>query len=191
MSVAFAEEHAYPEPEWAESLLGAHRKNRAAVGPVVLNANACSIAGWANFYLHFSHWVEPKEEGAIDQVPWHNSSYQRDLLLKYGSRLPSMLMVEGILYQDLWSKGYEVYLEPRAKTHHVNISLMSSFVEHAFLGGRLFAASPIPIIPKSCRSAIPRRPSLVQALRASDAGGHIVRRDHAVSIGVERVEHRV
>jgi hypothetical protein len=51
-----------------------------------------------------------------------------------------MLIVEGLLLDDLRAKGHTLHLEPMAKTNHVNISLLWSWVRHAFWGGRLFGA---------------------------------------------------
>jgi hypothetical protein len=51
-----------------------------------------------------------------------------------------MLLAEGILLDDLRAKGHELHLEATATTNHVNISILSSFIRHAFWGGRLFAA---------------------------------------------------
>ena len=79
----------------------------------------------------------------MERLPWHNSSYRRDLLVPYGSELPVMLDIEGILHADLRRKGYALYLEPKARTHHLNISLVSSFIKEQFYGGRLFAASQV------------------------------------------------
>jgi len=36
-----------------------------------------------------------------------------------------MLIVEGILLDDLRAKGHTLQLEPSAQTHHVNISILS------------------------------------------------------------------
>jgi hypothetical protein len=51
------------------------------------------------------------------------------------------LETEGILHSDLQARGYRFYLEPSAKTDHVNVSLLSSYISAEFHGGRLFGAS--------------------------------------------------
>lgn len=48
--VAFVEDHSYPDPDWAERLIEAHRKLWAAVGPVMMvNANPATMISWPIF----------------------------------------------------------------------------------------------------------------------------------------------
>jgi hypothetical protein len=138
--VAFAEDHCYPDPEWAEYLIEAHQRSCAAVGPAMRNANPRTLTSWVNYLMSFSRWTEPVASGSTDGLPWHNTSYKRELLLAYGDELSSLLCVEGFLQQNLAAQGYRLDLAPRAKVSHVNISRPSCTFEHAFLGGRLFGA---------------------------------------------------
>lgn len=138
--VAFAEDHCYPEPGWAEALIATHRRGYAAVGPLMRNANPATSLSWAGLFLHYGCCIQPVHSGHCTNLPWHNTSYKRRLLLEYGSELSSMLIVEGILFDDLRAKGNTLHLEPAAQTNHVNISIFSSWVRHAFWGGRLFGA---------------------------------------------------
>jgi hypothetical protein len=141
--VVLAEDHSFPEAGWAEALMEAHQGPWAAVGPAVLNGNPGSALSWANFFCCFGQWAEGAAEGVAAQVPWHNSSYKRDLLLAYGEDLPWMLAVEGLLQEDLQAKGHEVYLEPAARTQHLNFSRLPPMIGHSFCGGRLFAATRV------------------------------------------------
>ena len=138
--VAFAEDHCYPEREWAAALINAHQSNWAAVGPVLRNANPRTMTSWAGFILYFGTFAEPAAAQVTEHLPWHNSSYKRELLLHYGDDLASLLVVEGMLLDDLRAKGHELYFEPAAKTAHVNISLPSSWLKQSFWGGRLYGA---------------------------------------------------
>ncbi|MBW4495136.1 MAG: glycosyltransferase [Oscillatoria princeps RMCB-10] len=140
--VAFAETHAFPNPEWAEALIEAHKQPRAAVGPAMVNGNPDSAISWASFLIAYSRWMEPVEAGTIEDLPGHNSCYKREILLeKYGDKLDTLLETESILHWDLRSSGYELYLEPRAKTQHLNPTLPASFLGELFYYGRLFAAA--------------------------------------------------
>lgn len=138
--VAFAEDHCFPEPDWAEALIATHSNGYAAVGPLIRNANPATSLSWAGLFLHYGCCLVPALSRQCTNLPWHNTSYKRDLLLCYGAELASMLIVEGILFDDLRAKGHTLYLEPAARTNHVNISKLSSWVRHAFWGGRLFGA---------------------------------------------------
>jgi glycosyltransferase involved in cell wall biosynthesis len=138
--VAFAEDHCYPDPDWAKALITAHVKGFASVGPAMGNANPNTMISWAGMFMHFGPYFEPTIVGLTDQLPWHNVSYKRRLLMDYGDKLASIMVIEGLLLDDLRAKGHQIYLEPAAKTNHVNISSLPSWVRHAFWGGRLYAA---------------------------------------------------
>jgi len=137
--VAFVEEHSYPDPEWAEALIKAHRQPWAAVGPVMRNANPEKLTSWADFFISYGRWVDPTPAGPIDHLPGHNSSYKRQILLDYGAMLEGMLEAESVLHWDLGAKHYQLYLEPAAKTSHLNFERLSSWVSAQFHSGRLFA----------------------------------------------------
>jgi hypothetical protein len=139
--VTYAEEHAYPAPGWAEALIKAHRQSWAAIGVAIANANPGSMISWASLFTDFGPWVEPAEAGEISHLPWHHAAYKRAVLVEYGPKLEAMLETEGILHRDLQAKGYRFYLEPAAKTNHVNISLLSSYVGAEFHGARILAAN--------------------------------------------------
>jgi glycosyltransferase involved in cell wall biosynthesis len=139
--VVFAEDHSFPEPGWAEALIQAHKGPWAAVGPVICNANPDAITSWAQFFMTYGRWTEPALAGEIDDLPGHNSSYKRAILLDYGSELETKLLRETLLHWDLRARGYRLYLEPSARTHHVNVSRLSSMILDLFHGGRLFGAA--------------------------------------------------
>lgn len=138
--VAFAEDHCFPDPGWAEALIDAHKQGYAAVGPLMRNANPATSLSWAGLFLYYGCCMRPLLSESCVNLPWHNTSYKCHLLLAYGSDLTAMLLVEGFLFDDLRAKGHTLYLQPSAHTYHVNISILSSWIFHAFWGGRLFGA---------------------------------------------------
>jgi Glycosyl transferase family 2 len=140
--VSIAEEHAYPAPGWAEALIKAHRDHSwAAISGTLANANPGNMINWASFFTDFGPWVEPAEAGEISHLAWHHAAYKRGLLLEYGSQLEAMLETESILHRDLQNRGYRFYLEPAAKTKHVSISQLSSYIAAEFHAARMCAAS--------------------------------------------------
>lgn len=139
--VGFAEDHSYPDQGWAEALIAAHRGPWAAVGPAVGNANPQSTLSWTNLAIEYGPWLDPVPAGPVNHLPGHNSSYKRDRLLAYGSQLEAMLEAETVLHWDLRAKGHRLYLEPAAKTFHLNFSSLGASLRLRFLGGRLFASS--------------------------------------------------
>jgi len=139
--VAFVEDHSFPASGWAEALIKAHRQPWAAVGPVMANANPNSLISWANLIIEYAEWLEPRPAGVFDHLPGHNGSYKRTILLDYGPDLEAVMEAESVLHWDLRAKGYQLYLEPAAKTYHQNFSGAFSWIPLRFHGGRLFAAS--------------------------------------------------
>ena len=139
--VAYAEEHSYPAPRWAEALVRRHGEGWAAVGAAVANANPASMISWAHLYAAFGQWVEPVEGGTTNNLAWHHTSYKRALLMEYDPALEAMLETEGILHRDLRRKGHRLYVEPHALSQHVNVSLLSSYLGAEFHSGRLFGAA--------------------------------------------------
>jgi hypothetical protein len=138
--IAFAEDHSYPDSGWAAALIEAHKAGWSAVGPAMGNANPDCALSWAGLFLSFGPWVEPVAAGPVTGLPWHNTSYPRDLLLGYGERLVSMLTVESLLQADMLARGYSLYLNPAARTQHLNMTRPSSFLAEQFHGARAYAA---------------------------------------------------
>lgn len=141
--IVLTEDHSLPEPEWAESLMKAHGGDWAVVGPAVKNGNPDSLLSWANFLIEYNEWLDPAPKGIKHHLPGHNSSYKRDALLRYGSDLENRLEAESLLHWDLRSRGYRLYLEPSARTRHLNFSRWGPSVSLRFAAGRLFAGMRI------------------------------------------------
>ena len=140
--VAFAEDHCFPGPGWAEALVEAHRGPWGGVGATLTNANPSSLS-WADLFLNFGPCVMRKSGGASHFIPWHNSSYPRTALVEYGDDLAGMLEVEGVLHIDQERRGRELFLCAAATTDHINISRFDSFLSGHFWGGRMFWAALI------------------------------------------------
>jgi len=137
--VVFAEDHCFPEPDWAENLIKTHLGPWAAVGPSVWNANPSTAVSWADLFIGYGPWLLPTIAREVDFLPGHNSSYKREVLLRYGDKLESMMEAETVLHWDLRAKGYRLCLEAAAKVAHTNFSLWSSWIPVQFYNGRLFA----------------------------------------------------
>ena len=142
--VAYAEEHSYPFPTWAEALLLAHKQPWGAIGATIVNANPESIISWANLFTDFGPSVDPAVGGVTSHLAWHHGSYKRELLSGYDTeQLKNFLETEGLLHQALQDRGYQLYLEPAAKSNHVNVSTMLSLIRCEFVGGRLYGAARV------------------------------------------------
>ena len=139
--VVFAEDHSWPDPDWAAAIIEAHASGYAAVGPKVRNANPGSILSWANYLACFGRWSDKSQAGEVLQTPWHNSSYRRKDLVACGSDLPRLLAVEGVLQDKLRERGHRLFLLPEVTTDHVNISRFGSWLRQSFWGGKLYGGA--------------------------------------------------
>lgn len=137
--VVLAEDHAFPDPDWAEVLIEAHEQNWAAVGPAVRNGNPRTRISRASILIDYGPWMEPVASGEVDFLPGHNSSYKRSLLLEYGEDLDTMMEAETILHWNLRATGHRLCLEPRARIAHLNFARLGAFTHAHFNGGRIFA----------------------------------------------------
>jgi hypothetical protein len=137
--IVFTEDHSLPEPTWAESFICAHQDQWSVVGPAVKNGNPSSTISWANFLIEYSNWLDPTIGGETNHLAGHNSAYKRDVLLSYGEDLDRWLEAESLIHWDLIAKGFRLYLEPGARTKHLNFSRFGASLMLRFHAGRLFA----------------------------------------------------
>jgi hypothetical protein len=138
---AFAEDHCFPEPKWAEALYQTHQSQWAAVGPNMMNANPASMVSWADFLSNFGPYIEQPESGEVDNTPNHNTAYKTNLLWAYGARLGPLLETESDLRNDLLRQGYKLYRASDARVHHTNFSALNSYYSQQFHSGRLYGAN--------------------------------------------------
>ncbi|MBD0316791.1 MAG: glycosyltransferase [Nitrospiraceae bacterium] len=141
--IALAEDHCFPDPQWAENLIKAHRGPWAAVGPAVRNANPKSAVSWADLFIGYGPWLSPTIGREADFLPGHNTSYKRAHLLAYGKELESMMEAETLLHWDLRKNGHRLFIDPSVQVAHLNFSLWRSWLPVQFYNGRLFAGARV------------------------------------------------
>jgi hypothetical protein len=139
--VVLCEDHAFPDRDWAESLVIAHRGPYAAVGPVIHNANPDTLVSRADCLIGYGPWLEPIKPCEPEHLPGHNSSYKRDVLLGYGERLGEMMEAETVLQWDLRANGHRLYLDPSARLAHTNFAHLGIWTRVQFHAARVFAAT--------------------------------------------------
>lgn len=139
--VVLTEDHCFPAADWAESLLRSHDGPWAGVGPTVGLANPQRYRAWANYLLQYGPWIQPTTGGPMTDLPGHNSSYKRELLLGYGARLADYLVADTMLHWDLQRRGHRLYLDANARVYHVYMTNFRPFVAENYYIGRQFAAS--------------------------------------------------
>lgn len=138
--VTYLEEHAFPAPTWAEAIVAAHQGAYAAVGNAMENGNPKTLCSWMNMYEEFGPIVAPAASHPTNYLGGHNTTYKRRVLLTYRERLGRLLDNESALHIDLRAQGYQLYLEGRAVSRHVNLSEPFAYFRQNFFGQRSFAA---------------------------------------------------
>ncbi len=139
--VVLTEDHCFPMSKWAESLVKTHQESWVGVGPAVGLANLHCARSWANYLIQYEPWIMPQPSGEIMDIPGHNSSYKKKILIEYGERLENMMDFEFVLHEDLRKKGYRLYMDTEAKIYHVFMTKFVPFIHENFNVGRLLAAS--------------------------------------------------
>ena len=139
--VVYAEQHSYPEPDWARVLIEKHQEPWAAVGWAIRNANPGTLTSWSHLFGQFGPAVTPVRSGPSPFLAGHHTSYKRDLLLEYGPRLGEMLGNECALHIDLRNRGHELFLTGEAISRHVNVSRFGAYCHLDYMGQRGFAAA--------------------------------------------------
>ncbi len=139
--VTLIEDHAFPEPQYAQALLDAHKGPWAVVGSVVLNANPDTSISWANLLLAYGSWAEPVQRGESRNISRHNVSFKRGVLEEFGESLEFFLGRDGGFHQILLKRGHRFFLETGARIYHANPSRLAPTIELRFNGGRLASAT--------------------------------------------------
>lgn len=173
--VAMVEDHCFPTPGWASALVNAHREPWAGVGPAILNANPASVVSWVNLAIEYGPWLHPVARGPVEHIPGHNSSYKRERLLEYGDRLERIFEAESILHWDLRRRGYEVAMEPEARSRHQNFAKFWPSIGLRFHGGRQFAANRAEQWSLARRLAFAAGSAVLPFLRTARTLGHMRR----------------
>jgi hypothetical protein len=163
--IALAEDHCFPDPQWAERLLAAHQGPWVAVGPGVRNANPNTAVSWADLFIGYGPWLTPAPCRETEFLPGHNTSYKREVLLTYGERLEPMMEAETVLHWDLREKGHRLYMESTAGVAHTNFSLWASWIPAQFYNGRLFAGARSKEKPLAWRITFVLGAPLIPAVR--------------------------
>jgi hypothetical protein len=140
-AVLLAETHSFPAPDSLERLIERHREPWAAVGQAICNGNPKTMRSWTNLFLDYGQWADPHSGGVLRDLPTHNSSFKRAALLACGERLPELLRYSEAINAALRERGGSLYLEPRARTFHVNVSRTPSWIVERSAAGRAYAAS--------------------------------------------------
>jgi len=144
--LTLAEDHCFPEANFAEELLGVFDSSAEilAAAPVIHNPNPGSAVSRAYFLL--AHGILNPAPGSCRTeeaagLPWHNTTYRRAAFLA-AAREVGLVQAEGLLQAEIRRHHPDARFVHCHHTvlRHVNISKLVPAFRHAFHGGRIFGA---------------------------------------------------
>ncbi len=154
--VAFIEEHCIAHPGWGEAILAAHAEGWSGVGGVVHNGNPGRGMSDVILAMSFAAWMAPAERGQSRLLPGNNTSYRREVLLRFGDELPRLLLSEPLLQWRLAEQGERLLLEPRMRFSHTNETRLTTICRGFFLWNRCFGAARAEVLHWSWRQRAAR-----------------------------------
>jgi hypothetical protein len=123
--VAFIEDHCYPELDWAEAVIAAHRGPWAGVGYAFTNANPETYVSRASMLARYGAFADPARPGEAPLVSGNNVSYKRDVLLGLGDDLDDLLAIDFNVQARLRRQGHRFFVEAGALAAHENYERVS------------------------------------------------------------------
>jgi len=155
--VVFLEEHAAAAPGWAEAILNAFTGDEwAAVGPEMINGNpGCGISSILSlcYYPFYENSPLRTEE---NWLPFHNTAYRRDTILRYDRDLEILFALEILLQWRLRQDGSRLLLEPAMKVIHYYETDIFSMWQADHNASHVFAANWSKLYSWSVRRRIVR-----------------------------------
>jgi hypothetical protein len=131
--VCFMEEHCEMQPGSAEAFIHAHEGPWAAVGGDFVNGNPDSKRSNQAFRMNYGIYLRPQRgRGRTHFVAGQNSSFKREILLRYNEQLEMLLNADLVLQWKMQRDGYELFYEPGAKTAHRNENTFRSLCTGVF-----------------------------------------------------------
>ena len=141
--IAFTEEHAYPEPRWAEAVLKAHRAGEwPIVGYAFRNANPDSYISRGGLISDYGRFMLPLESGVKGSTSGNNTAYKRGFLEEAMREFGTFPFPDFILQDYCVIKGLPLYVASDAVLYHENYEnirgLMAAnfFYCHVMAGNR-------------------------------------------------------
>jgi len=133
--VALTENHCFPAPGWAYAIVAAHRRGHAAVGPVVVNANPETARSRILHSQGYGAYGGTLPHGPREELPLHNSSYDKAALLIYDNDLEFLLSDERRLHIEMRKAGRMLWVDPTARKAHLNEATWRLAVGLSFCSG--------------------------------------------------------
>jgi hypothetical protein len=133
------ETHCYPRPGWARAFLAAFAEGTwDAIGPQIENANPATGLSWANLSLDYGPFLRP-ERGEAAALPGQNAGVRTALLEPYRDDLGERMRMPYLFFVTLRERGARLFIEPAARSAHLNVTDRRAWLAERFGAARIFA----------------------------------------------------
>jgi hypothetical protein len=129
-------------------MLAAFRDGRwDAVGPRIENANPQTGMSWANLALDYGPFLRPAR-GEARSLPGQNAALRTTLLEPFRADLGERMRMPYVFFEELHARGARLFIEPAARTAHLNVTDPHGWLLERIDVGRLFAADRSAFWPR-------------------------------------------
>jgi len=132
--IAYIEDHCYPSPGWAASILKAFEDETVSIVAYgFLNYNPGKYLARAFFLTEYGRWACPAKPGPIPIPSCNNVAYRRADLDPFLPELDALFDAEFVMQRRILAKGGKAWLEPSAQAAHENWESLDSglFCNHS------------------------------------------------------------
>ena len=136
--VAVIEDHCRVTPDWAKTIVEAHRTGHHVVGGSVRNVKTARARDWAPFFCEYSAFMEPSPTGVVDDLTGMNVSYDRRALAEIADLLAEGRW-ESDLHPRLRERGFELWAAAGAEIEHAKDFGFFEFASQRYHYSRSFA----------------------------------------------------
>jgi hypothetical protein len=134
------ETHCYPQPGWARALLAAiGERTWDAIGPQIINANPATGLSWANLAIDYGPFLRPPR-GEATALPGQNAAVRTALLAPHRADLGERVRLPYLLFRALRDAGARLFVEPAARSAHLNVTDYRAWLGERFGAARIFAS---------------------------------------------------
>ena len=135
--VAILEDHGEVAPDWANTLIEAHKGPWGAVGGVVENGRD-GLVNWAAFFCEYTPYMGPVTEGESADLPGNNIAYKRPHLLRHAHELEQGRW-ESWINDNLRRDGVPIASTNKAVVRHIKPFRLAHFLVQRFHFARSYA----------------------------------------------------
>jgi hypothetical protein len=137
--VAFIEDHAFVEPDWASGVLKGFETGADVVVYTFHDATPETVYSRAFGLLAYGRWMSARLAGECLNGPSNNVAYRKEALLRQGDRLEDLMHVELFLHQAIRAQGGTIFQEATARVAHAHWDNLTGTLWDTCMFSRMFA----------------------------------------------------